>query len=149
MEPIRVNISANKVFADYAEQLLTSSSPTIHSLCTDLITEALLFQRNAKNVQKRSEIILCCDTLIRCLINGWTAAIKGAATPPRSDAPKTGSARIDALTSPFCTKGFRVAMDQISTLLKKGEHISQQRALREIKAELADGTQEPQAPNAS
>lgn len=147
MSQISVNISANKVFADFAERLLTSNSQSIHSLCAELLTEALLFQKQAKNVQKRSEIIICCDTLIRCLISGWTAAVKGSATPPRSDNPKTGSARIDALADPFCTKGFHIACEQIGVMLKKGHHISQQRALREVTAEQVNSTQHPTPKN--
>lgn len=144
MNTIGVNISANKTFTDAAEELLTRHAHTVHELCTELLTSSAVYQGKAKNAQLRTEIRLTCDTYIRCLIAGWSAAVKGSATPPRSSEPRLGKPRIDNLTDPFCSRGFHIAMGQIDALLRKGEHRSQQRVLGATQLHSPDGTQLPQ-----
>lgn len=150
MDKFSVNISVNKTFTECAEELLTSCSQSIHDLSTDLLTACAIAQGKLKNPVKRQECRTQCDTLIRCLITGWVAAVKGAATPPRSTEPRTGPPRLDNLQDPYCSRGFQICCKQVDGMLSKGHHISQQRALREVVAEQADSTKlncHPDAPN--
>ena len=148
MNTIGVNISANKTFADAAEELLTRNSQSVHDLCTELLASSAIYQGRAKNAQQRSAIRLSCDTFIRCLIAGWTAAMKEAVTAPRSIEPKTGTPRIDNLADPFCSRGFHIAIGQIQTILSKGHHKSQGRHAEAAREKLLDGTKRDEPPSA-
>ncbi len=125
MQPIAVNISVNKTFATYADDLLTRNPQHVHELYTELFTLSNQFIAKAKPLTLKKDIREQATALHSALAEGWIAAVKMQECPRRTRLEEETPTKVRYLVGPYRALGYTLGMRVHEMIIARGHHRTQ------------------------